>query len=206
MAEAVTDMECGFCCRKSDTIMNPKVLPCSHIHCINCLTTYYESKHLLLCGYNECGQVFEMSPDSLPSYDLSSDKTLCDVCLKKSSPRQKAISYCTQCSRKFCSAHLMSHDDALEDHKKIPILEYLTQEQKVKVSNCTEHDNQPYVLACEVCHVLSCLKCVPDLSVCDRGLSHSLMPLEDLASTLLTGKISAESSARDDQLEKLFKH
>ncbi|XP_067944887.1 tripartite motif-containing protein 2-like [Watersipora subatra] len=205
MAEALADVECEFCCRKSDTIINPKVLPCSHIHCMTCLTTYYESKHLLLCGNSGCGQVFEMPPGSLPSYDLGTDKTLCDVCLKKSSPRQKAISYCTFCSKKFCPAHLESHDDALDEHHKITILEYLSQQQKVKVSSCPKHKDQQYVLGCGVCYVLSCLKCVPNLPTCDSGSTHSLLPLEDLASALLTGTISAESSAKDDQFERLFK-
>ncbi|XP_067945479.1 uncharacterized protein [Watersipora subatra] len=205
MAEAVVDVECEFCCRKSETIINPKVLPCSHIHCMTCLTTYYESKHLLLCGNSKCGQVFEMPPDSLSSYDLGTDKTLCDVCLKKSSPRQKAISYCTYCFRKFCPAHLESHDEMLEEHHKITILEHLAQQQKVKASSCPKHKDQQYILGCEVCYVLSCLKCVPDLTTCDTGSTHSLLPLEDLASALLTGTISAESSARDDKFEALFK-
>ncbi|XP_067944972.1 E3 ubiquitin-protein ligase TRIM56-like [Watersipora subatra] len=205
MAEALADVECEFCCRKNDTIVNPKVLPCSHIHCMTCLTTYYESKHLLLCGNSGCGQVFEMPPDSLPSYDLGTDKTLCDVCLKKSSPRQKAISYCTYCCRKFCPAHLESHDDALDEHHKITILEYLGQQQKAKVSSCPKHKDQQYILGCGVCYVLSCLKCVPDLPTCDTGSTHSLLPLEDLASALLTGTISAESSAKDEQFEALFK-
>ncbi|XP_067944403.1 uncharacterized protein [Watersipora subatra] len=205
MAEAAADVECEFCCRKSDTILNPKVLPCSHIHCMTCLTTYYESKHLLLCGNSGCGQVFEMVPDNLPSYDLGTDKTLCDVCLKKSSPRQKAISYCTYCCKKFCPAHLETHDDALGEHHKITILEYLAQQQKAKVSNCPKHEGQQYIFGCEVCNVLSCLKCVPNLQTCETGSTHSLIPLEDLASALLTGTISAESSAKDDQYEALFK-
>ncbi|XP_067944882.1 uncharacterized protein [Watersipora subatra] len=205
MAEALADVECEFCCRKSDTIVNPKVLPCSHVHCMTCLTTYDESKHQLLCGNSGCGQVFEMPPANLPSYDLGTDKTLCDVCLKKSSPRQKAISYCTYCSKKFCPAHLESHDDTLDEHHKITILEYLSQQQKAKVSSCPKHKDQQYILGCGVCYVLSCLKCVPDLPTCDTGSTHSLLPLEDLASALLTGTISAESSAKDDQFEVLFK-
>ncbi|XP_067944895.1 uncharacterized protein [Watersipora subatra] len=220
MAEALADVECEFCCSKSDTIVNPKVLPCSHIHCMTCLTTYYESKHLLLCGNSGCGQVFEMPPGSLPSYDLGTDKTLCDVCLKKSSPKQKAISYCTFCSKKFCPAHLeilvkshsivltfilQSHDDTLDEHHKITIVEYLGQQQKAKVSSCPKHKDQQYILGCGVCYVLSCLKCVPNLPTCDSGSTHSLLPLEDLASALLTGTISAESSAKDDQFEVLFK-
>ncbi|XP_067944883.1 uncharacterized protein [Watersipora subatra] len=196
MAEAVADVECEFCCRKSDTIVNPKVLPCSHVHCMTCLTTYYESKHLLLCGNSGCGQVFEMPPDSLPSYDLGTDKTLCDVCLKKSSLRQKAISYCTYCCKKFCPTHLESHDDTMDEHNKITVLEYLSQQQKAKVSSCPNHKDQQYVLGCGVCYVLSCLKCVPDLPTCDT---------DNLTSALLTGTISAKSSARDEQFEALFK-
>ncbi|XP_067930884.1 uncharacterized protein [Watersipora subatra] len=205
MAEAAADAECEFCCCKSDTIVNPKVLPCSHIHCIDCLTTYYESKHLLLCGRSECGQVFEMPPDSLPSYDLRTDKTLCDVCLKRSRRRQKAVSYCTSCCKKFCSAHLEPHDELLEEHHKITILEFLSLQQKAKVSNCPKHPDQQFILGCGVCYVLSCLKCVPGLPTCDTGPLHSLVPLEELALTLLTGTISTESLARDDQFEALFK-
>ncbi|XP_067944873.1 uncharacterized protein [Watersipora subatra] len=205
MAEVVADVECEFCCRKSDTIINPKVLSCSHVHCMTCLTTYYESKHLLLCGNTGCGQVFEMPPANLPSYDLGTDKTLCDVCLKKSSARQKAISYCTYCCKKFCPAHLKSHDEMLDENNKITILEYLTQQQKDKVSSCPKHKDQQYILGCGICYVLSCLKCVPNLPTCDSRSTHSLLPLEDLASALLTGTISAESSDRDEQFEVLFK-
>ncbi|XP_067940904.1 uncharacterized protein [Watersipora subatra] len=205
MAEAVGDIECEFCCSKNDTIVNPKVLPCSHIHCMNCLTTYYESKHLLRCGNSRCGQVFEMPPDSLQCYDLGTDKILCDVCLKKGSTRQKAISYCTYCCKKFCLAHLESHDDTLDEHPKITILEYMAQQQKAKVSSCSKHNDQLYILGCSACYALSCLKCVSDLLPCKTGSTHSLVRLEDLASTLLKGTISAESSARDEQFESLFK-
>ncbi|XP_067944875.1 uncharacterized protein [Watersipora subatra] len=147
-----------------------------------------------------------MPPDNLQSYDLGTDKTICDVCLKKSSPRQKAISYCTYCCKKFCPAHLECHDEMLEEHHKITILEYLTQQQKAKVSSCPKHKDQQFVLGCKVCYVLSCLECVPDLPSCDTGSTHFLLPLDNLASALLTGTISAESSARDEQFEALFKH
>ncbi|XP_067945001.1 uncharacterized protein [Watersipora subatra] len=205
MADASADVECEYCCQKSDAIINPKVLPCNHIHGITCLSTYYESKHLLQCGHSGCGQVFEMPPDKLPSYDLKTDKTLCDACLKKNTQRKKAVSYCIYCCKKFCSAHLEYHDETLEEHHKITILEYLTQQQKAKVSTCPKHKYLQFVSGCQVCYVLSCLKCVPDLPACDTGSSHLLVPLEDLASTLLTGTISAESSAKDNQFEALFK-
>ncbi|XP_067940641.1 uncharacterized protein [Watersipora subatra] len=100
---------------------------------------------------------------------------------------------------------LSGHDEMLEEHHKITILEYLAQQQKAKVSSCPNHKDQQYILGCRVCYVLSCLKCVSDLPTCDNGSTHSLLPLEDLASALLTGTISAKSSARDDQFEELFK-
>ena len=58
MAQPSTDtttIKCGFCLSKNEDLVDPKQLPCSHIHCMGCLTGFYEEHDIIQCPVAECG-------------------------------------------------------------------------------------------------------------------------------------------------------
>lgn len=56
MATAVTNIiiECGYCLRRNEALDQPKVLPCTHVHCFKCLRADYEINHLVECPLPNC--------------------------------------------------------------------------------------------------------------------------------------------------------
>ncbi|XP_067940372.1 uncharacterized protein [Watersipora subatra] len=202
MASASEDIECEFCGLKNDKIVDPKKLPCGHINCMPCLTSHYKENEIFWCGLQSCGKVYKMSPEMLPDFD---DAQFCDTCVKKGQNKRQAVSYCTDCSRKFCTKHLEQHDGVLEDHHTIPMAQYLSKASPNLPEICTKHDNQPLVVGCKVCHTISCMKCVADSTRCDKGGPHDFQLLEDLAASLLSTMITVESAKKDEEYEKLFK-
>ena len=62
MAKAYTDdrvIECGFCFQ-TDTLDDPRVLPCTHVHCMNCLAEYFELNKRVQCPLPICKYVSYM--------------------------------------------------------------------------------------------------------------------------------------------------
>ena len=50
MAESdIAMFEFGFCLCKNEAIEEPKLLPCTHVHCSACLTGSYETNGVLQC-------------------------------------------------------------------------------------------------------------------------------------------------------------
>ena len=47
-------IECGFCLSKNENLQQPVILPCSHIHCQGCLTSFYDKFDLLQCPLADC--------------------------------------------------------------------------------------------------------------------------------------------------------
>ena len=55
-AAASQDMmiECGFCLRKNEAVEDARALPCTHVHCLRCLTAHFEAKRLVQCPLPSC--------------------------------------------------------------------------------------------------------------------------------------------------------
>ena len=54
MARAMEKVECRFCLRKNEALENAKVLPCTHVHCLECLAAHYDVNNILQCLLEEC--------------------------------------------------------------------------------------------------------------------------------------------------------
>ena len=54
LSDKVTTIECGFCLSKNEDVEEPKQLPCSHIHCLGCLTGFYEVYNIIQCPVTDC--------------------------------------------------------------------------------------------------------------------------------------------------------
>ena len=52
--DEVSAIECGFCLHKNDDVDEPKQLPCSHIHCMGCLTAFHEVYDIIQCPVADC--------------------------------------------------------------------------------------------------------------------------------------------------------
>ena len=59
MADSQTDIECGFCFRKNEALEQPKVLSCSHVHCLGCLSAYHDVNQIIQCPLSACRYVLE---------------------------------------------------------------------------------------------------------------------------------------------------
>ena len=56
MAEAAKysdTIECGFCLRSNEELEEPKILPCSHVSCLECLSASYISNSIE-CPQPDC--------------------------------------------------------------------------------------------------------------------------------------------------------
>ncbi|XP_067949339.1 transcription intermediary factor 1-beta-like isoform X2 [Watersipora subatra] len=198
MEEASAEMKCGFCMRKNNTMEDPKVLPCNHVHCFGCLSSF-EVNHKLQCPVQGCGKVSSIPLRNLKSFDLMVERDdFCDTCENK----EAATIFCLGCSRKFCEKHQQSHDDVLKDHTKIAMSEYREQAAKLEKRTCSIHEYQPYILGCKVCLTIACVQCISGLEECENGGHHMLMSLKELTKMLVEDD---RVVVKEEKLEKIFK-
>ena len=50
-------IECGFCLRQGVALPNPRQLTCNHVHCLECLTGFYDENNILICPWEDCRYV-----------------------------------------------------------------------------------------------------------------------------------------------------
>ena len=77
MAEAeVTDksIECGYCFSKDGEMKDAKILPCSHVHCLGCLSQYYELNEMVYCPLKNCKYVLQVN--------VSNDVPVIIICIE----------------------------------------------------------------------------------------------------------------------------
>lgn len=64
---------------------------------------------------------------------------------------------------------LQSHNDALDDHERIPIAEYMREHRKIVTRYCDKHRAMVLSLGCRTCLLVFCNHCVSEDSVCASG-------------------------------------
>ena len=62
-----------------------------------------------------------------------------------------------------------SHNDALDDHRRITMDEYKKEYRKVEIRHCETHKDNVYNVACEKCHEVFCVKCILRPTPCTDG-------------------------------------
>ncbi|XP_067940951.1 uncharacterized protein [Watersipora subatra] len=203
-------VECGFCLRQGVALINPRQLTCNHVHCLECLTGFYDDNNMLICPWEDCRVVCEMPLDKLPSYDVMKNKSRsCDVCLKKGEDEQHSFSYCVSCEKVFCVKHHELHKEFYEfeePHSTVNMEQYeLLKSQQSRV--CAEHNNKPINMGCKKCLKMVCLGCLASLGSCSDGDSHKLISLEDLVALLNNeiNKLKKEMIKKEEGLEQIFK-
>ncbi|XP_067938514.1 uncharacterized protein [Watersipora subatra] len=204
-------IECGFCLRQGVALPNPRQLTCNHVHCLECLTGFYDENNILVCPWEDCSQVCEEPLERLPAYDIVKNKPKsCDLCAKKGKDNEQAFSYCPLCDTVYCVKHHELHreyHEAIENiHPTINMEQYeLLKSQKSRV--CTHHTDKPVSLGCDKCLKMICIECVRKAKFCDDGESHQLMSLDELAEQLNDeiNKLKKGMIEKEEGLERIFK-
>ena len=73
--ETEVKIECGFCLASGEDINNPKILPCTHVHCLGCLTASYNISGLVQCPLTLCRYGGYIGLRELPHYHMK--QTIC---------------------------------------------------------------------------------------------------------------------------------
>ncbi|XP_067939490.1 uncharacterized protein [Watersipora subatra] len=209
--EIASAIKCGFCLRQGVALPDPRQLTCSHVHCLECLTGFYDENNILICPWEDCSQVCEVSLNQLPAYDTVKDEPkTCDLCAKKGKNDQLALSYCSRCDTIYCikhhELHKKYHKEIGKVHPTIDMEEYkLLKSQQSRV--CVDHNNKIISLGCRKCLKMNCLGCVSSVGTCDDDESHQLMPLDELVDQLNDeiNKLMKLMIEKEEALEQIFK-
>ena len=123
MEEDTLPRGCEICC---GPFRDPKVLPCFHIACRDCIKTLQVAKiENLKCPINKCSKTFRcenMDPESLPDAfvvyhfndlrrfkeKIKKDEMICGTCIKNGKKNELAVASCDQCTyicQKCCKSH-----------------------------------------------------------------------------------------------------
>ena len=46
-----SNIECGFCLKKNEALVDPKSLPCKHVHCYRCLVDSCDINGIVKCPF-----------------------------------------------------------------------------------------------------------------------------------------------------------
>ena len=71
--------------------------------------------------------------------------------------------------RTLTALYLQSHNDALDDHERVPIAEYMREHRKIVTRHCVKHRNMVLSLGCRTCLIVLCNHCVSEDSICASG-------------------------------------
>lgn len=177
MACAIPDkhLECAVC---MEHFKEPKVLPCLHTFCKDCLKGLIKkqgSDHVITCP--ECrqdakiadGNVNKLQPNfwinnfmtlmSIKNRDSSSKSIICELC----DSGDTALSRCTYCRVFMCKFCETAHRrmNTFKGHEILTLVEVqkLGSKALVKPAFCKKHAGETLKLFCETCQQTICRDC-----------------------------------------------
>ena len=65
--------------------------------------------------------------------------------------------------------YIQSHNDALDDHRRIRMDEYKRDYRKLETRYCDKHTGDVYILSCDKCYDVFCAGSVPEIDMCTDG-------------------------------------
>ena len=160
-----SNLSCKSC---SKSFSDPRLLPCLHVFCKDCLEPLYsQDEGTITCP--TCNKTSSCKPPAqlprhlrierdsvLSSMQQNPQETLCGSC----DENNKAEAYCEGCSSPICS-------DCVRSHKKYKIMKNhsiisLTQSQPVAVKrvSCILHPEEAVKYYCSTCSCLVCSECL----------------------------------------------
>ena len=158
-------LSCKSC---SKSFSDPRLLPCLHVFCKDCLEPLYsQDEGTITCS--TCNKTSSCKPpaqlprhlrierdSTLSSMQQNPQETLCDGC----DENNKAEAYCEDCIYPICS-------DCIDIHKGLRVFKKhsvvsLTQSQSVAVKrvSCILHPQQAVKYYCSTCSCLVCSECL----------------------------------------------
>ena len=172
----VGSLECCNVCRK--TMIDPRILECSHSFCLKCLESSTVSDESPRCP--TC-QIAFLRPQGGIKYlkknefieqlnNLKESNINCDVCSEN-----EAVKYCVECSFNYCSTCLVPHSRIPTSSKHQLLSEMSRSYRKNFISSCDEH-SKLITLFCKSCKVVLCDHCL--------ALNHKDHRTESIASRL----------------------
>nr|KAG5697120.1 hypothetical protein BaRGS_015255 [Batillaria attramentaria] len=195
----------------------PKILPCAHLLCRDCLVSWVKSEADALCplcrcaildpkerGSKSCEEVADGLPTDLAMAALvNSSRTLREDHTCKSCLNSPAVSICLNCDDMLCQACVTMHGrlSGTRDHT-VEQLKSLTAERLTasRPAPCTTHSNKTSELYCPthgacICHLCAASKhrACPEVTELEEKVAEAREVLSDLAATL---------SARESELER----
>ena len=157
-----------FCKSCSKSFSDPRLLPCLHVFCKDCLEPLYsQDEGTITCP--TCNKTSSCKPpaqlprhlrierdSTLSSIQQNPQETLCDGC----DENNKAEAYCEDCRSPICSDCISSHQ-RMKAFKKHSVVS-LTQSQPVAVKrvSCILHPEKAVKYYCSTCSCLVCSKCL----------------------------------------------
>ena len=73
---------------------------------------------------------------------------------------------------KLSKCFYQSHNDALDDHRRIRMDEYKRDYRKLETRYCDKHPREVYSMVCENCYEICCVSCVRNIGLCANGKYH----------------------------------
>ena len=64
---------------------------------------------------------------------------------------------------------MQSHNDALDDHRRIRMDEYKRDYRKLETRYCEKHPKHVYSMACTKCAMIFCANCTGKIDTCSDG-------------------------------------
>ena len=209
------DLTCSLC---NKHYVDPRVLPCCHVYCLECLSTPIpeaempvscESCKAVLCREGEAGSSSKGAcPEAYPKAvvvkhldqmherlaKLEEEEVQCEMCLEVG---EKAVGFCQDCEYFICSNCLSCHHKMkgkFLGHKTFSMEELRQQDLDVMVPrgrpslNTCSEHDEPFKFYCYNCCSVICRDCI----VLDHADHHYKLVSKSVASTRETVRVELE--------------
>lgn len=168
------------CCICFDTFVSPRMLPCIHTFCHNCLEKTSEQfnwriREKVPCPL--CKQEFNLPEDGVSGIPknffmenliqmakmlkLPGKNELCDQCQENNASSLAEV-YCIECDEKLCQncAKYHKRQKQLRNHQVVKLgSEAMISSRKSDVAFCRVHTEKPVEMFCNDCNDAICVVC-----------------------------------------------
>ncbi|XP_060137513.1 transcription intermediary factor 1-beta isoform X2 [Zootoca vivipara] len=167
--------KCGVCREKLRSERDPRLLPCLHTVCKECMKVEPAVAAAAAGGNNKDGQVVDCPvckhqcylKDIVENYFLRDgatesfgDAREANQCCTSCEDNAPATSYCVECQEPLCETCVEAHQRVkyTKEHTVRSTGSSKSQERE-KTVYCSVHKHEPLVLFCDTCDTLTCRDC-----------------------------------------------
>ena len=169
-------LQCLLC---SKLYESPKILPCLHSFCNQCIEKEFCNKDITTCP--QCHESFDISQKELPRniylenrVDLYLEQSKhfidpsCIFCKLNAQEKKEAVSQCVTCLDLLCKECSERHTSTTStiDHQVIPITEIKSGKYDDTIllvkykTYCQKHSDAEVCYFCKTCNSLICIVCI----------------------------------------------